>query len=36
MAFTFLEAQGIKTGKSIVERAYLGVANEILEEAKKK
>jgi phosphoglycerate kinase len=35
MAFTFLEAQGIKTGKSIVERAYLGVANEILEEAKK-
>jgi phosphoglycerate kinase len=35
MAFTFLEAQGIRTGKSIVERDYIEVASEILVEAKK-
>jgi len=35
MAFTFLEAQGIRTGKSIVEKDYIGVASEILAEAKK-
>lgn len=36
MAFTFLEAMGYKTGKSLVEREFLGVASEVLSEASKK
>ena len=36
MAFTFLEALGIDTGKSFVERDYIEVAKDVLEEARKK
>ncbi len=36
MAFTFLEAQGIKVGKSIVEQDYIETAKVILDEAKRK
>ncbi len=34
MAFTFLEAIGVGTGKSLVERNLIGVAKEVLEEAR--
>ncbi len=36
MAFTFLEAMGYKTGKSLVEREFISVANEVISEASKK
>jgi len=36
MAYTFLQAQGISTGKSLVEEDKIGEAKGILEEAKKK
>jgi 3-phosphoglycerate kinase len=34
MAYTFLKAQGLEVGKSLVESEYLGVAANILEQAK--
>ncbi|MFK7911707.1 MAG: phosphoglycerate kinase [Akkermansiaceae bacterium] len=36
MAYTFRKAQGYKIGKSLVEDDFLGLATEILEEAKEK
>jgi len=36
MAYTFLRAQGHSTGKSLVEEEHLGLATELLAEAKKR
>lgn len=36
MAFTFLVAMGVKVGKSLVEKDYIDVAREIIDEANKK